>query len=135
SERDKFLYLILYEVLISLTGFSLFEDDQAEDLIIYNIETAIILIMTIAGMYLSYKINSLGDNRDFVARYVVLGFPVLVRTTVFFIAIFFMVAISFEDRILDNQYVESTLIFLGEFLNIILLARAMRRASRVDLKS
>jgi hypothetical protein len=91
--KERFIYLIIF-ILISES--SLFDryifDDNRHDFDIYG-DTLMILI-TIVGTIVCYITNKGGDDKEFVERYVGIGFSVTVRATIFLI-LFVVVSIVF----------------------------------------
>lgn len=57
------------------------------------ISTALNLTVTAMGTILCYRVNSRGDNKDFVARMICLGWPVGVRVTTAIVAVFFFLSV------------------------------------------
>jgi hypothetical protein len=78
TQKEEFKYILLFGIMFTfLTSKFLYIDD------IYNIYDTInsisILIITIIGTYYCYLVNSKGDNKDFMIRYMIIGLPVGIR--------------------------------------------------------
>ncbi len=120
TEFEKMLYLLVYGALFSFlsiiskimpeTTGPQFYDDWILDVIF--------LIINAFGTLYLYNINSKGDNKDFVTRYVCLSLPVTIRYFIFsipyFIAFIIILGVSFA-LISSNERSES-----NKFLNLIL---------------
>jgi uncharacterized membrane protein len=78
TQKEEFKYVLLYGVIFTfLTDKFLYIDN------IYNIYDTIdsitMLIIIIIGTYYCYLVNSKGDNKNFMVRYVSMGIPVGIR--------------------------------------------------------
>jgi hypothetical protein len=78
TQKEEFKYILLFGIMFTfLTSKFLYIDD------IYNIYDTInsisMLIITIIGTYYCYLVNSKGDNKDFMIRYMIIGLPVGIR--------------------------------------------------------
>lgn len=93
--QERFIYLFIF-VLISEIPWSSFSEyifnDNRRDYDIYS--DIIISVITIVGTVLCYRTNRSGDDREFIERYVGIGFPITIRTTIFLI-VFVVVSIIF----------------------------------------
>ena len=71
-----------------------------------------VLGISIFGVYYCYKINSGGDNRDFIVRIMCIGLPVMVRVLAVMIPVFIVGGILesalFHPETLDEETFEST---------------------------
>lgn len=81
ASRERFLYLLVYMLTLSLATSSLllsFIDYKQ-----YNewdaLSDASVLAATLIGTICCYRTNRAGDDREFIERYVSLGVPVCVR--------------------------------------------------------
>ena len=91
----------------------------ATELAIYSLEpvspaliaTSLVSIVgTAAGIYITYRANHAGDDRDFIARSVCLTFPVGVRVVVVSIAVYvtYMIVGSIIGGDTFDQFTEHT---------------------------
>ena len=79
----------------------------------YDAFTSVLMFgISIFGIYFCYKINSSGDNRDFILRLMCIGVPVLIRVIAVFIPIMIIGAILeitlFANGSGDEKVYEST---------------------------
>lgn len=81
TQKEEFKYYLFFSILILLVSDPLLCSTTN-----YTIYDSIMLLgnilITIIGTYITFKINSEGDNKEFITRSVVLGLPVLVRTII-----------------------------------------------------
>ena len=79
------------------------------------------ILITVIGTYYCFKINSSGDNKDFIVRMILLGLPVGARVVVIFIPLMlvamtiealFIISPDMDVEKLDNFGDETTLFFV-----------------------
>lgn len=92
SQKEELKYMLLFTVLMTLGSDPLLYVGSS-----YNkydsISTILLLAISVLGIYYCFKINSAGDNKDFIVRVMCIGLPVVIRILVFFIPIFVLVAV------------------------------------------
>jgi hypothetical protein len=90
SSKERFIYFFIFILLSEAPYFYKYIfDDNMREFDLY--EDTIILAITIVGTIACYISNKTGDNREFIERYVCIGFPVSIRATIFCV-IFFIVS-------------------------------------------
>lgn len=110
TQKEEFKYMLLFAIAM------IFASDPA--LYIgssYNhydtISSVAVLGISIFGVYYCYKINSGGDNRDFIVRVMCIGLPVMVRILAVMIPVFIVggtLEIAFYPETLDEETFENT---------------------------
>ena len=89
TQKEEYKYMLLFTVLTVLTSDPLLYIDSSYN--IYDSLTSIAcLAVCVWGIHHCYKINSVGDNKDFILRIMCIGLPVGVRILVIFIPIFIL---------------------------------------------
>ena len=122
SQKEEFKYMLLLTVFMCLACDPILYIDYS-----YNMYDAIVtcstIIITIFGLYYCFKINSSGDNKDYLVRVVCIGLPVIIRVIVFFIPIIFIgvfIELFFiNPELLDDENTETTLmesVFISLFV-------------------
>ncbi|MCF6226724.1 MAG: hypothetical protein L3J22_10560 [Xanthomonadales bacterium] len=78
SQKEEFKYMLLFTIAMAFASDPVMYIGSS-----YNyydtIGSALMLGISIFGVYYCYKINSSGDNRDFIARIMCIGLPVMIR--------------------------------------------------------
>ena len=120
TEFEKMLYLLAYGLLFSFLSIisTLMPETTTPQFYDDWILDVIFLIINAFGILYLYNINSKGDNKDFITRYICLGLPVTIRYFIFsipyFIAATIILGVSLA-LISPNERSES-----GKVLNLIL---------------
>lgn len=77
-----------------------------------TIGSILMLVISIFGVYYCYKINSSGDNKDFIVRVMCIGLPVMIRVLVVMIPVFIvggaLESVFLYPESLDEETFEST---------------------------
>ncbi|RLA75284.1 MAG: hypothetical protein DRG11_01915 [Epsilonproteobacteria bacterium] len=98
SQKEQFKYLLLFTIFTLLCS-----DPFLYVGLPYNnydtLQSILILAMSVFGVYYCYKINSQGDNKEFMIRFICLGLPAVIRILAMFLP-FFVGAIIIEDLFL-----------------------------------
>jgi hypothetical protein len=95
SSKEKFIYLLLSGILTTIPLSSFYgkvtEYNQWD--ICSDIATFVIVI---AGAFVCYRTNKRGDDKEFIERYICIGFPVGIQTGLLALVlfIFFMILIA-----------------------------------------
>ena len=90
SQKEEFKYMLLFSVLMIFTSDPLFYVGSSYN-IYDSVSTILMLAASVWGVYYCYKINSAGDNKDFIVRVMCIGLPVGIRVLVIFIPIYILV--------------------------------------------
>lgn len=102
SQKEEFKYILLFTVLLVFASDPVLHIGYS-----YNyyatIESIITLGISIFGVYYCYKINSSGDNKDFIVRVMCIGLPVMIRMLAVMIPVLFVGGIL-EAAILYPEY-------------------------------
>ena len=89
SQKEEVKYILLSTILICLVT-----DPFIYIGVSYNIydflNTILLVSVAVWGVYYYYKINSGGDDKEFIVRGICLGLPIAIRIFVFFIPIFIL---------------------------------------------
>ncbi len=108
SSRERLIYLIIFILIYEapLTQFFeyVFNDYSKSEYDTYVDLTT--MFITIIGTIICYKTNKNGDDREFIERYVGIGFPVNVRMIIFIISISLISAILYA---LNDRYLKFNL--------------------------
>lgn len=90
-QKEQMRYFLIYTVLITImmsatANFHAWH--AAEPLSIFDYATDIIILSVgIASVLICYRMNSLGDNADFIARWMCLSFPISIRMLAFMLCL------------------------------------------------
>lgn len=81
SERETFTYLL---VLLLISTISSYVNEPEVPLQLINwIELALDVVLTVLTLKTTYDINTKGDNRDYVKRFMALALVMMIRLIVF----------------------------------------------------
>ena len=141
AEKEIFFYFLISGIIVSLFTSTSFITFLEIEVTIWDYITDVILIVTsIIGSIWVYRINAKGDNRNFVARYISLSFPIGVKCLMLLVIYMFLLGITV---VLNEEMFNKTLlptnaeeIFFVVGLSLIILysyfrlAYAMKIASR-----
>lgn len=124
SSRERFIYFFIFIILVTIPTLSFVINSLYESLNEWDIYIDIaLLVITILGMIICYKTNKKGDDKEYIERYVCIGFPILIQTIILMviITIFLFGVINFISQhitfISDDvkSEVTSKFYFIGEF--------------------
>ena len=87
SQHERFKYFFLYIVLTTVTIEFLFYVTEEQLNFFTLISSAIAITATVVGLILSYRVNKMGDDKEFIDRYVCVGLPIAVKLVVLLIGI------------------------------------------------
>jgi hypothetical protein len=92
SQKEEFKYMLISVIVMVFASDPVLHIGYS-----YNYYDAIGSVVTLGismlGIYYCYKINSSGDNKDFVVRVMCIGLPVVVRVLAVMIPVFSVVGI------------------------------------------
>ena len=101
TQKEEFKYILLFTVAMAIASDPVMFIDFSYNY--YDTISSIANIsITIIGIFYCYKINAIGDNKDFILRLICIGLPVLIRTLVIFIPIF-IIAGALEGVVLATS--------------------------------
>lgn len=120
--KERFLYLLIFMILFSLTTSSCINSYlYSFDINYWDISIdVIVLATTILGTYICYQTNKKGDNKEFIERYISIYFPITIQTILILIPVFFVYIIVIEsfiivelhDRTLAYEFIIMTVYML-----------------------
>jgi len=127
TQKEQFKYYLLFSIVTVIFMDPYFYDGSTYN--IYDLLNSILsVLITAFGTYYCFKINSSGDNKDFIVRMILLGLPIAIRAVVIFIPLmfvamtieaFFIISPDMDVEKLDNFGDKATLssvIYLALFL-------------------
>lgn len=117
TQKEEFKYMLLFTIAgILVTNPALYTDVN------YNhydsIQSIVFVGISILGVYYCYKINSIGDNKDFIVRAMCISLPVLIRVSVVTFPVILVVMIlesillypeSIDEEIIENTPIQVVL--------------------------
>lgn len=81
SQKEQFKYAMAYSVLMLLASDPLVHAGQ-EYSYIDSIQSLIMLLVSVLGIYFCYCANKKSDDKDFLLRFFTIGLPITVRCIV-----------------------------------------------------
>jgi hypothetical protein len=129
SEFVKMIYFVLFTIM------HYYQFEVSVDKYFY-IESAILIVIDVFGIYYCFRINRLNDNKNFMERIICLGIVLLIRIFVFLLPIYLIIGVIFGIFThLDLSILDSPLfiISLGSIISIIfyfLLGQYIKMASK-----
>jgi len=141
SEREVFYYFLVFNILIIIFTTSTVISILEIKLTLWDqIYDVVAIISTIIGCTWAYKINISGDDKNFVARFISLSFPIGMKSTILLFILLIPIAgllIANEEMYNKALLTDNTgeaLFFGAYFLTLLYfylrLAYAMKIASR-----
>jgi hypothetical protein len=107
SQKEEFKYMLLFTVLMVLVSDPALHIGHS-----YNyydtLISALILGISILGTFYCYKINSSGDDKDFIVRVMCIGIPVMIRVLAVMIPVSTVVGILEAEFIFPESLDEET---------------------------
>lgn len=107
SQKEEFKYMLL-----STVGMALVSDPALHIGLSYSyydtLQTGLILGISILGIFYCYKINSSGDDKDFIVRVMCIGIPVVIRVLAVMIPILIVGGILEAEFIFPESLDEET---------------------------
>lgn len=91
SEKEKFAYFLIYQVGILFIA-DLVPSEQYDPTLWDWISASILVFITAGGYFLCFRSNK--DNKEFIARCICLGVPILVKTSALFLTPVFALLFS-----------------------------------------
>ena len=86
SSKEKLIYLLVFLLFISF-ALSIASCSKESN----HIENFVFAIMETIGLIICYQTNQKGDGKNFIERYICLGFPICIRAIVMTIAMVIIV--------------------------------------------
>lgn len=116
TQKEQFKYMLLCTIAMTLASDPLLHIGSS-----YNhydmISTVLVLGLSIVGIFWCYKINTAGDNKDFITRVTCIGLPAIVRVMVIlmpiFIALFAFELLILHPETIDEPNSETTPLEIG----------------------
>jgi hypothetical protein len=111
TQKEEFKYMLLLTIAMIFASDPVLYIGAA-----YNsydtMSSIIVLVISMLGVYYCYRINSSGDNRDFIVRVLCIGLPVMIRVLAVIIPVFIVLAVleaaTTPPASLDEEPFEST---------------------------
>lgn len=134
--RERFVYLLITSVLLSMFMspfliLSVYPDYEALNMWDAYVDIAILTI-TIIGSVICYKTNKAGDDKEFIERYVCIGFPIIIQLIVAAIIVIALMVIAMASGI-DMEIPDKTSAFDLTFEIMIMLYFYVRLNSSIKL--
>lgn len=141
SEREMFYYFLISGLIVSLFTSTSFTSLIEIEVTIWDYILDVILIITsIIGSVWVYGINTKGDNKNFIARFISLSFPIGVKCTILLILllvpVFALVILNeevYNKTLISNNGLEAIIggvFLLAIFYYYLRLAYSMKIASK-----
>lgn len=92
TEKEKFKYMLLFGAVMTVVTDPILCIGSKYS-IMDAINLFVMLIVVLGGTYYCYVANRDADNKDFVTRYLCIGFPIIVRILVVAIPIFIVIGV------------------------------------------
>lgn len=110
SQYEEFKYMLLFTIAMAFASDPAINVGASYNL--YDTISSVLMIcISVVGIYSCYKINTSGDNRDFIVRVMCIGLPVMIRVSAVFIPIL-IIGFVFEDTFFEptttEEAIEST---------------------------
>lgn len=109
SELEQFLYLLLTLFLwyFFTSNFIIYADLTQEDLIYYQSDITmyfdlIFIAIFVVGTSKAAFVNAAGDNRNFVARYISIGFPITIQMVLLMVISYLPLMLLTESRNIEG---------------------------------
>jgi hypothetical protein len=111
SQKEEFKYMLLFTIAMALASDPALYIGSS-----YNyydtIGSIMMLVISMFGVYYCYRINSSGDDKDFIVRVMCIGLPVMIRVLVLMIPVVIVGSILEAEFLypdsLDEETFEST---------------------------
>lgn len=111
SQKEELKYILLLTVVMALASDPVLYIGSA-----YNsydtLSSVLMLGISIFGVYYCYKLNSSGDDKDFIVRIMCIGLPVMIRVLAVMFPIFIIAGalegIFLYPETVDEEIFEST---------------------------
>lgn len=109
AQAERFKYFFVFIVLFTLGGeVCLYLGERPT--VISITESIMVMVITVVGTLLSYKINKAGDDKEFIDRYVCLSIPLFIKLTVLLIGVYIIYMVAGHMVLSDtfDKYIDST---------------------------
>jgi hypothetical protein len=112
TQYEQFKYMLVYSLLTVLALDTYLTSDTSYTTNDFIVTTCMFLI-TIWGVRLCYKANQQNDAKDFIARLICLGLPVIVRISVILLPAYVVVgiflSIGLNYDVVGNETYQTTI--------------------------
>ena len=110
--KERFSYLLIFIILITIFMLpSVATHIYSQPTNQWNIYTDIAeVLLTIAGTIICYQTNKKGDDREFIERYISIGFPVTIQTALISLGAGMVVGFISHGEISNQAGAENLLI-------------------------
>ena len=119
TQKQEMLYLLATAMIYStcftsFLGHSIWS--EMVSLTIYNYTSDIfLLVITLFSILVCYRINKQADDKEFVSRYICLGFPIMIQSM--FLSIFCHFPIILYEG--NSQLPETTLLYMLAYILVL----------------
>jgi len=122
SQKEELKYLVVFTVAMTI-----FTDPFMYLDISYNFNdtliTTFVLIISVYGLNACYKINALGDDKDYMVRMMCIGLPVLIRTFLFVLFPLLILVGILEENVCESVFSpEQEFISVGTSIYMVIAA-------------
>ncbi len=96
-EKERFYYLLAFMISFSFVTSTIVTSSLYASINQWDIYSDVFFFLTtIFGTYILYRTNSTGDNKDFIARFICISFPVTIKITLLIFVVLTLTAIADE---------------------------------------
>jgi hypothetical protein len=128
NQKEEFKYMLTFSVLLVFITDPILYIDYS-----YNINdianTVLSLAISVWGVYYCYKINSAGDNKDFIVRVMCIGLLVGIRLLVTFFSIFLLLCVFMANVVYEASAYRAVVIGILSVLYYIYLSKKIKAVS------
>ena len=136
SQKDKFKYLLAFMILTTFAvESSLYLSEKPSILMLC--ESLLVFLFNVLGTIYCFKVNSQGDDIEFIERYICLSLPIFFRIFAYFLVVFTAYMITgfiifgdlFDSFIDQTNWVDVIFAVGSELAFYLLLASSFRRVA------
>jgi len=119
TQLEEFKYMLLFTIAMTLGSDPMLYDSTSYNM--YDlINTVLFTVISVLGLFYCYKVNKRGDDKEYIARVMCIGLPVLIRIVILFIPIFILLAFI-EDMVFEIPIEEESDTYETSLLEVIAL--------------
>lgn len=116
SSREKMKYFLVFMLVVGGSFYVGLGFGDAGIPYGYTLfEALAFIIITIAGMLVCYQANKQGDDKEFIERFICIGFPIGIRISVFYL-IFFICFEIFFYMLSGETYPDQRVFFIESMM-------------------